>query len=268
MRVHGTQHDAASITGRPTAPDNDPHIHTCVQHLVAAYKRERSRWWIYGVQYLLCFAAADGVSVLILHVLGIRSSPASIVAGGFAGGLFAQRGSSLRHGSARSRQLVKEISRCDGAEVIGPLVDALGSDNAETKALARSELCRLFPRLRHSDTVRLTMRQRFTLHRYLRSGARGSPRLEVAILKGLSMVGDVRTLGIARRLARGGRRTPPEVVQAARECLPILEAVASGESSSVLLRAASGSPSVNLLRPAAEQQADAQELLRTGDESH
>ena len=155
---------------------------------------------------------------------------------------------------------------------IGILVETLSWPNPELRDVAIKALVNLLPRLRASDTNRLSTSQRQALYGYLnmRDGDENVP-FTIALLKALEQVGDKAAISYVNKLAEHICGTHPElqVREAAIECLPYLRVCAeNAHNIQTLLRASSGentSPEL-LLRPASNSPAaQPEQLLRPVD---
>lgn len=169
--------------------------------------------------------------------------------------------------SKKQTEATKRLAQFDDVRAVGPLVDALGFQDKDTRNVAGEALVRLLPRLQASDASLLNVEQRRLLTRAL--DGKNQP-LSLAILKALEQVGDEQSLPTVERLAKG--LGPSALQQAARNCLPTLTMrVEHLRASAELLRAADGNmtPQGVLLRPAAATQTeiDPSVLLRSAASS-
>jgi hypothetical protein len=161
-----------------------------------------------------------------------------------------------------SKKAARRLAQLDDLHCVGPLVEiwggvgSLGFDR-KTRKLAAHALTRLLPRLKASDAELLNEKQRAILRNaldmngYLAWGRYRDTDFLVAILKAFEQIGDWRCEPHVRRMAETSKNK--RVQEAARNCLPYLEALAiKGRVGENLLRSsdkpASG-PDV-LLRPA------------------
>ncbi|MCW3095243.1 MAG: hypothetical protein JWL77_861 [Chthonomonadaceae bacterium] len=161
------------------------------------------------------------------------------------------------------------ISRLDDVRAIGSLAEALEFPDRDIRPIARKALIHLLPRLKASDAALLSSAQRACLNRTLRGD---QSELILAILKAWEQVGDPKAIPAVRSLAegRGECGQIPEVVQAAKECLPFLQqSLEQRQNDTQLLRSADGNraPAESLLRPATSQVSaePANQLLRPTD---
>ena len=181
-------------------------------------------------------------------------------------------------GMRRSQQaLVRLLARCHDKRAVGLLADALLSDDKRIRASGRFGLTGLLPTLLLGDGALLTRTQRETLHAELRQAyTHREPEFAVAILTGLSQIGDGGALQQVRRIASGGfplldRFASKSVEEKAREWLPVLERnVVAASAQNELLRAAceGTTAEAELLRiPAADPGGEA-DLLQAAEAPH
>ena len=196
----------------------------------------------------------------------------------------------------RTLRATHRIEVVDDLRFVGLLVELLEFGNPSVHRMAKAQLTRLLPQLKASDAALLNMVQRRKLNRFvgvdpyepnfligLRSIRLWSRRkrqrnldtdFQLAILSAYEQIGDASSLPIVYSIAYPTERilekVEPEVVEAARHCLPFLEAVDEiDRASKQLLRASSASDVMpdTLLRPAAAQTTEEQSdsLLRATD---
>ena len=164
-------------------------------------------------------------------------------------------------------QGAKLLAQRDDVRAVGVLTEALHWSDAEIRASARAALVRLLPRLIESDARYLTVAQRQLLLNEL-DLKQPSPDLPFAILKAMEQVGGTEALPTVTRVAAGDSRcaSVPGMKEAARACLPSLEARASRAKVGMTLLRPSDANSVSpetLLRPApTTSEEPANELLR------
>ncbi len=152
------------------------------------------------------------------------------------------------------------------------MADVLGFEDVELKKIAREALKILLPRLQATDSDLLSTTQRQHLHGIFKQQ---DAELTLILLHALEQVGDLRDWNAVQTLAnrktegkiRGKAKAKPEVIYAAQECLPFLQANAERqEVRHTLLRAADShfnTPDI-LLRPAQNTASEPQQLLRAG----
>jgi len=163
------------------------------------------------------------------------------------------------------------VSRLDDVRAIGPLAEALEFPDRDIRPIASKALVHLLPRLNADAAALLSPAQRACLNRALRGD---QSKLILAILKAWERAGDSKAIPAVRRLAEGHGECGqiPEVVQAARECLPFLrQSLEQRQNDTQLLRPSDGNPTPSdvLLRPAASHASTdpPNELLRSGDDT-
>ena len=199
----------------------------------------------------------------------------------------------LSHRSYRRKHaLAAELAKPMAVDSIGALVDAIRVENTQVRNLSKRALTGLLPQLKASNGDLLTEAHRDRLILLLTispndkgyrdltelfsgSAYRREIDVRVAILKAYEQVGGPKELPQVERLAKGQIhwqsmcRVPPEVQQAANECLPYLQARTSEQrASEQLLRASSGNaiPADILLRPSDERpDATPEQLLRASE---
>jgi hypothetical protein len=159
-----------------------------------------------------------------------------------------------------ARWAARASAGLDDVRLVGPLVDAMKFEDAQTRRLAYNHLTQLLPCLKASDAGLLNQEQRAHLCRILarptdsilwrdlgdmfRRRPNHLPDFQVAVLKAFEQVGDRRALAVVERLAQGEARTTgrKRVQEAALACLPFLrERVGLEQASQTLLRASSAS---------------------------
>src|SRR5262249_22274138 len=126
----------------------------------------------------------------------------------------------------RSRAM-EMLASLDDLRTIGPLLDSLTFAVGVNRYLLVARLTDLLPRLRASDSHLLRQSQRRILYEALSLGDfQQETDLLLAILKALEQIGDAQSLPIVERLASGGSgsRREQQVREAARACLPFLQA--------------------------------------------
>lgn len=157
--------------------------------------------------------------------------------------------------------------------MVGPLAEVLAIDDLAVRRMAKANLIRLLPRLRASDAALLNAYQRKHLNRFVgahlfeighrdirelwsKQARQRDTEFQLAILKAYEQVGDADCLPAVQSLAHPTvhyKLVPPEVVDAAQQCLLFLEPMlAQDRASKQLLRASSASDVLpdTLLRPA------------------
>ncbi len=172
------------------------------------------------------------------------------------------------------KKLVKKLVQYDDKRAIGAVIEALTYNDPLTVTTAMTTLTCLLPHLRASDRHLLNRKQRVILNDKLLE--RGmimsliSPELALAILTALAQVGDVGSMPAVRKVACGGATgKDPAVRQAARECLPFLQAIAQQEEASqTLLRPSDPAVAPDaLVRPATMALEQHEEQVLRGTES-
>jgi len=190
---------------------------------------------------------------------------------GLIGSLFAVN--SARKPRHRRRTLALRVADQYDVRSIGPLIDALNLDDAQTREIAAVALTDRLPHLGEDDDARLTESQRTRLchllslpvesplHKDIRALFRPADSraidFRVAILRALEKVGDSKAIPIVRQLATRKPGTPGErrIREAAITCLSALELRAEQlRSRRTLLRASHPNAAApdTLLRPAVE----------------
>lgn len=196
--------------------------------------------------------------------------------------------------SPRQKRIIEILWRLtdstsiESVEVVGSLLETLSIASRQdwyVRKVVRAALTRLLPRLKASDTARLTGKHWDTLHRELQT--EDAPLL-LAILKALEQVADARSLPHVEKLvhrceAMANVRNPLRLIQrlfpdkermlpaewrqvgeAAEVCREILQVrYEEREMEQSLLRPSEAfvAPSEELLRPAAEANSTPQEQL-------
>lgn len=159
------------------------------------------------------------------------------------------------------------LARLDDVRVVGPLLDSLEvyNNNATQKSL-RQLLTRLLLRLQASDASGLLPRHISALNRELDAccawkwGASAENAYALILFKALEQVGDETSVpSVEKALASAQQR---QVREAAKACLPFLQArTAMGKHT--LLRAASSDTAHLLLAAQSEEEQDPNGLLRS-----
>ncbi|MCW3053348.1 MAG: hypothetical protein JWN14_2518 [Chthonomonadales bacterium] len=168
--------------------------------------------------------------------------------------------------SSKQQAAALAITQFDDVRAVGPLVEALEFPDTSLRPMFRKTLIRLLPRMKASDAALLSPAHRSALNRVLRGK---DADLMLAILKSWEQVGDADAIADVQDLAeRGGEGTRlPKVVEAARECLPLLRQSAERQQiGAQLLRPADVNltPSDVLLRPTLPSASPSDQLLRPG----
>lgn len=171
--------------------------------------------------------------------------------------------------TAEHRKAARKLMKVEDVRCIGRLADFLEWPEVSVHNAAASALTRLLNRVKASDRVPLTPKQRGTLHQMLApSNARQYAEFQKSILMALGQIGDATAVPFVQHLAS---TTPTsarqrEVCEAAQDCLEYLKVRAElNRSSQTLLRASSvnAAPSDMLVRPAdARTVTDPAQLLR------
>jgi hypothetical protein len=165
------------------------------------------------------------------------------------------------------QNITRLLAEHSDISTIGALLDALDVADAATEALIAETLSRLLPRMRASDSGRLTDHQRIGLMQTIHTPKAwiGSDYV-ITVLKALEQIGTEKELPLVERIANGETRFPNRVYLVARECLPYLrERARQAQESSRLLRPASppNDAAAMLLRPArGGSEAHPERLLR------
>jgi hypothetical protein len=171
----------------------------------------------------------------------------------------------------KHRMLAKKLAKLNDVRCIDRLTEALEWPDPNIRQYAIAALTRLLQRVRATDNVLRTPRQRGNLHRMLTpANANRHEKFMLAILKALEQVGDDTSVPPVKQLAEALATSPAQrrVCTAARECLPALQLrAANHQSSHTLLRASSATSTAveMLVRPANGAMITEQEqLLRAG----
>ena len=160
------------------------------------------------------------------------------------------------------------LTKVDDVRCVGALIDVWTPSGrvcypGRIREQARAALTRLLPRLQAEDAPQLKEAQRTLLRGVLASAGQTyslqdfNPKFVVAILHCFAQIGDWKSLPQVQKLVTAENPSPVRV--AARECLPILEALAEKQKpGETLLRASSATEAASvspetLLRPAAPQ---------------
>lgn len=229
----------------------------------------------------------------VLWAVYIGAAHFTVHVGGLVVSLMALFGGLLSYEAFRTQQHRRRLiaamsSEKHTAAQAGALIQAMRADVNDLKVsnLAKTALIDVLPRLKADDAARLTDADRAGLMRELmvspninrdfrvyfsRRFDRQEVALRVAILKAMEQIGGAQELPLVSRLAQSGSLSkwaapPPEIVAAARECLPFVEQRAGREiANRQLLRASSGdgAPESTLLRAAeGSRETPPDELLR------
>ncbi len=165
--------------------------------------------------------------------------------------------------------LARRLAKIDDVRCISRLAEVLEWPDPMVRDVAISALTRLLPKVKASDKVLQTVRQKSNLQRMLvLPNAQRHAAFLVNLLKALEQIGDESALPYIQQLAKAAPTSSQQrrVCDAARECLPYLELRSElARSSQTLLRASSASNvGIELLvRPASAGGAtDQSELLR------
>ena len=173
----------------------------------------------------------------------------------------------------RTQKTTGKIDALEDLTLVGPLAEVLAIDDLAVRRMAKANLIRLLPRLRASDAALLNAYQRKHLNRFVgahlfeighrdirelwsKQARQRDTEFQLAILKAYEQVGDADCLPAVQSLAHPTvhyKLVPPEVVDAAQQCLLFLEPMlAQDRASKQLLRASSASDVLpdTLLRPA------------------
>jgi len=171
----------------------------------------------------------------------------------------------------QSRTITTEA--VDDLGAIGSLTEMLEIDSIPVRNMAKAKLTQLLPQLKASDAALLSAAQRRRLNLFLgahrfdlgyrdirelwsKQARQRDLEFQLAILKAYEQVGDADCLPAVQSLAHPTvhyKLVPPEVVDAAQQCLLFLEPMlAQDRASKQLLRASSASDVLpdTLLRPA------------------
>ncbi len=160
------------------------------------------------------------------------------------------------------RGMAAALCKFDDIVLLDVLIE-LYQSNAETE-LVVAPLCRVLLRLKAPDSVLVTRAHRSCLHVELDRCISYNPHsveLVNAILKALEQVGDTTSIPHVKKLVASAKDR--RIQEAARDCLPFLEARhRQATAAHALLRAAAEPASVDLLRAAASGAPEPDQLLR------
>lgn len=161
------------------------------------------------------------------------------------------------------------ISRFEDARAVGPLAEAFDFPDRYIRPIARRALLRRLPQMKASDAVFLSAAHHSILNKILRSQ---DIELILAVLKAWEQVGDAGAIPDVQNLAEGRGEVGqlPNVVRAAKECLPfLLQSTQRQQVGSQLLRPANANltPTDVLLRPVQPHAStdSSEQLLRPTD---
>jgi hypothetical protein len=192
-------------------------------------------------------------------------------------------GATARAASGKAYQATWELSELKDPRAVNVLAVAAISADKDTRDVASDGLMRVLPMVKVSDAELITDQGMEAMIALLGTG---KTALLTVILKSFEQVGDERAIPAVERLAnalippgdayalsraqwstwlRGTNAEREQVRDAAKECLPYLQARAEQKrSSSTLLRAAQEPEEVdqNLLRPATSGETPVEQLLR------
>jgi hypothetical protein len=162
------------------------------------------------------------------------------------------------------KSAAKVLAMVGDVRAVGPLTEMLNVQDKEIRTAAENALTRLLPRISEENSDLLSAEQVQTLCWVM--GKRLNPDLGLSILQAMEHVGSEDALPTIRAIANGGRGIAGlEIVQnAAKKCLPLVEARAAREhDAQTLLRASTQAdePSEMLLRPAGGTVGVDQDLL-------
>ena len=179
--------------------------------------------------------------------------------------------------SERQKQTALELTKHDDPAIVGVLCEILDYRDKSIRSSVVIALTRLLPKLKASDSNLLNGQQRHKLrsafsHRKSRASY-SNTMFQIATLKSYEQIGYREELITVNEII--GARTgafSPEVVAAAKECLPYLQKRVKNETEGQTLLRASSFQSVSdegLLRPAAGVgEIEPQELLRPSEISN
>ncbi len=197
-----------------------------------------------------------------------------------------------RRSYRRQRSLTRALAQNHDVSQVGPLIQALRVQNTSVRNLAKNALIPLLPTVQASDSTQFGSSERDILLRLLsisphdlgyrdltelfsRSAYRREVDLRLAILKAFEQVGGSREQAAVERLARGlpplqsAVPVPPELQQAAKDCLPYLQLRATEQRAREQLLRASSAHNLSddvLLRPATTRpEARPEQLLRASE---
>ncbi len=238
--------------------------------LLTAMKREaRKARALYKVRIGIAFSWVAGLPIyfLLAHVFGWHNKLNYVNLALQTVNVSAMMLAYLINSNKR-QYLVKKLASIEDKQACGAMADVLGFEDVELKKIARDALKILLPRLQSTDADLLSTTQRQHLHGILKQQ---DTELTLILLHTLEQVGDMRDWNAVQNLAngklKGKAKANPEVIRAAQECLPFLQANAERqEIQHTLLRASdsqTATPDI-LLRPAAPIASDPAHLLRAG----
>ena len=235
-----------------------------------------------SVLYLVRFANSDEqllkIQILILFLIMTA-----------VGSYFCLRVKRRSNGSRRN--LTETLKQNYDETQVGPLIRTLRAQNAPVRKIVKSILTDLLPTLKASDSHLISEEERKILLRTLvispnETGHRDlselfsssvkqrEMNLRLSILKALQQVGGDQELATVKSLALGTPTIysfsfPPEIREAAKECLPYMQARSNEQrDASQLLRASSvhDISGETLLRPATSSSEFRPELLLRASE--
>ncbi len=169
--------------------------------------------------------------------------------------------------------VITALSQLDDKRAVGPLADALGARDINSRTAIVRALMRLLPLLTSEDIEFVTASQRRALQALLAgSDPNTETSLMLTLIPALAAIEDTSSLNIIEQLAlrRASTENGRAVSQAANEALPLLQAAKQRqESPQVLLRASSGGTAPQqLLRPTSyNPTTPPEQLLRAGSGS-
>ncbi len=171
--------------------------------------------------------------------------------------------------TAEHTRLARKLSKVDDVRCIGRLAEALDWPDTGVRNVTIDALTRLLKRVKASDSVLTTPRQRANVHRMLvMQNAKHHAEFLESILQALGQIGAADSVAFVQHLADTAPVSPRQarVSDAARDCLDYLKVRAElNRSSQTLLRASSASATTpdTLVRPAeARAVTDPAQLLR------
>lgn len=203
---------------------------------------------VFSLYFFMAFVAR-----FVFGIKGLFFNP------GAFGGIFV----AMTAFSQKQKDATKALAQFDDIRGVVAFTEALDFNDKEVTAIAEQKLIHLLPRLQASDSALLDAAHRAILNKKLLIG---NANLVLAILKAYQQVGDSTALANVETLSRGTKKwdEASDVVQAARTCLPFLQAhIAQIEAQQTLLRASAESSTAPdiLLRPAAPTQDTQSETL-------
>lgn len=224
---------------------------------VQEYRQARSRFRMALLGTLMLFFLIS----LLLHLFEYGGLPMVILCVTLPALL--RRLEMRRQSERRMHNVLTVLQKYEPGRSVGALIEAMRTGNETTYRLASDSLIAELARLQASDGLLLTARQRVWLCRALHGS---HSELILAIVRAFERIGDAKAIPHVKRLTNCPvwLAEYDRIQEAARHCLPILQArAAEAQTARTYLRAATppAAPEKVLLRPAPHEESASSALL-------